>query len=225
MSGVKNYFGITMRYRFAAFDLDGVLVDTVSSWVWVHDYFNVNNDHSLHAYFKGEIDYEEFMRRDIALWLSKKEKIKLQDIQEILTTAPLIHGAKELLTKLKENSVKTAIISCGIDILANRIAQELGIEFVVANGLEIDGESFLTGEGILRIELADKGKPLKKLLKVNGVESENCVAVGNSYSDVRMFEVSGLGIAFNPSDEFVKQKADVVIEGKNLLEAIPHLFE
>ncbi len=213
-----------MRYRFVAFDLDGVLVDTVSSWVWVHDHFNVNNDHSLHAYFKGEIDYEEFMRRDIALWLTKKEKIKLRDIQEILTTAPLIHGAEKLLTKLKEHGVKTAIISCGIDILANHIAQELGIDFVVANGLEVDEESFLTGEGILRIELADKGKPLKKLLEENGVESESCAAIGNSYSDVRMFEVSGFGIAFNPSDEFIKQKADVVIKGKNLLKLIPHLF-
>ena len=63
-----------MNYKFVAFDLDGVLVDTFSSWVWMHEYFGVNNDHSLFAYQRGEIDYLEFMRRDIQLWLEKKKE-------------------------------------------------------------------------------------------------------------------------------------------------------
>lgn len=62
-----------MKFKFVAFDLDGVLVDTFSSWVWMHKHFDVNNDHSLYAYQRGEIDYLEFMRRDIQLWLEKKE--------------------------------------------------------------------------------------------------------------------------------------------------------
>jgi phosphoserine phosphatase len=214
-----------MAYKLVAFDLDGVLVDTISSWVWVHDHFQVNNDHSLHAYLRGEIDYNEFMRKDIALWLSKQEKISIKDIERILSTAPLINGAKELLTELKEHDIKTAIISCGIDILANQIAGKLGIDYVIANGLKTDTDSFLTGEGILRIELADKGKPLKELLERNGIEKANSASIGNSYSDVGMFEVSGLGIAFNPSDDHVRKNADMIIEGKNLMDLRKYLFE
>jgi phosphoserine phosphatase len=120
------------------------------------------------------------------------------------------------VAELKKHDVQTAIISCGIEVLANRVANELGIDFVVANGLVVDEDGRLTGEGTLSIELADKGKPLRRLLEENGIAKEECVGVGNSYGDAAMFEVCGLGIAFNPQDETVKKKADVVVEGENL---------
>lgn len=205
-----------MNYKFVAFDLDGVLVDTFSSWVWMHDHFNVNNDHSLYAYQRGEIDYAEFMRRDIELWLGKKKDMTIGDVEEILSEVPLTKGAKEVVAELKKHGLLTAIISCGIEVLANRVAKELDIDFVVANGLEVDENSRLTGEGILSIELADKGKPLRRLLEEHGVSKEECVAVGNSYGDAAMFEVCGLGIAFNPQDDTVRKEADVVVEGDDL---------
>ncbi len=209
-----------VAYKFVAFDLDGVLVNTFSSWVWMHKHFNVNNDHSLYAYQRGEIDYAEFMRRDIELWLGKKKDMTIHDVEEILSDVPLTKGAKELVAELKNNGIQTAIISCGIEVLANRVAEELGIDFVVANGLVVDEEGRLTGEGTLSIELADKGKPLRSLMEKNGIAKQDCVAVGNSYGDAAMFEVSGLGIAFNPQDETVREKADLVVEGDDLREIL-----
>ena len=205
-----------MVYKFVAFDLDGVLVDTFSSWIWMHDHFKVNNDHSLYAYQRGEIDYQEFMRRDIELWLKKKKDMTIYDVKEILSAVPIMKGAKEVMDEMKKRGILTAIISCGIEVLADRVAEELGIDFVVANGLEVDENLRLTGEGILSIELADKGKPLRKLLLENEIEKEECTAIGNSYGDAAMFEVSGFGIAFNPQDDTVSQKADAVVEGDDL---------
>lgn len=210
----------TLAYKFVAFDLDGVLVNTFSSWVWMHNHFKVNNDHSLYAYQRGEIDYAEFMRRDIELWLEKKDDMTIGDVEQILSSVPLTKGAKEVVAELKKHGVQTAIISCGIEVLANRVAKELGIDFVVANGLVVDEEGRLTGEGTLSIELADKGKPLRKLLENNGIAKEECAAVGNSYGDAAMFEVCGLGIAFNPQDDTVREKADVVVEGDDLREIL-----
>ena len=34
---------------FVVFDLDGVLADTISSWVWIHEHFGVNNDVSYYG--------------------------------------------------------------------------------------------------------------------------------------------------------------------------------
>jgi phosphoserine phosphatase len=215
--------GEFLKYKFVAFDLDGVLVDTFSSWVWMHEHFHVNNDHSLYAYQRGEIDYTEFMRRDIALWLEKKKDMTIQDVEEILSDVPMMEGGKEVVAELKKYGILTAIISCGIEVLANRVAKKLGIDFVVANGLVFDEEGKLTGEGTLSIELADKGKPLKKLLEENGIKKEECVAIGNSYGDAGMFAVCGLGIAFNPQDEVVREKADITVEGPDLRGILDHI--
>lgn len=213
-----------MKYKFVAFDLDGVLVNTFSSWVWMHKHFNVNNDQSLYAYQRGEIDYMEFMRRDIALWLENKNDMTIRDVEEILSNVPVIKGAKEVVADLKKQNIQTAIISCGIKVLANRIADDFGIDFVVANGIVADENGKLTGEGTLEIELADKGKPLRELLEKYEIKKEETAAVGNSYGDASMFEVSGLGIAFNPEDDITKETADVIVEGEDLREILKYLI-
>jgi phosphoserine phosphatase len=214
-----------MKYKFVAFDLDGVLVNIFSSWVWMHQHYDVNNDHSLYAYQRGEIDYAEFMRRDIALWHEKKKVITISEVEEILSRVPIMKGAKEVVQDLKAQGLQTAIISCGIKVLANRIARDFGIDFVVANGLVVDSEGKLTGEGTLSIELADKGKPLRELLEKNGFEKKDCVAIGNSYGDASMFKVSGLGIAFNPEDDITRDFADVIVEGDDLRKVLPYIHE
>jgi phosphoserine phosphatase len=213
-----------VSYKFVAFDMDGVLVDTFSSWVWMHHHFNVNNDHSLYAYQRGEIDYKEFMRRDIELWLGKKKDITIHDVKEILSSVPYIKGAIEVVSEVKKKGIQTAIISCGIEVLANRVAKKLGIDFIVANGLLVGEDGRLTGEGTLSIELADKGKPLRELLEENSIAKEECVAIGNSYGDASMFEVCGLGIAFNPQDDVVRDKADVIVEGDDLRDVLKYIL-
>jgi phosphoserine phosphatase len=212
-----------LKYKFVAFDLDGVLADTFSSWVWMHKHFNVNNDHSLYAYQRGEIDYAEFMRRDIELWFSKKKDMTIQDVEEILSSVPLMNGAKEVVFECKKYGAQTAIVSCGIEVLANRVARDFGIDFVIANGLVVDENGRLTGEGTLSIELADKGKPLKKLLQEKNVKKEESAAVGNSYGDAAMFDVCGLGIAFNPQDDITREKADVIVKGDDLRGILKYL--
>ena len=54
--------------RLVVFDMDGVLADTPSSWVYVHQAFGVNNRANLDLYLQCEIDYDQFMRRDIRTW-------------------------------------------------------------------------------------------------------------------------------------------------------------
>jgi len=67
--------------RLVVFDMDGVLADVESSWVYVHRHFGVNNDHSLFAYLRGEIDDLEFIRRDINLWKQKDPGITCARIE------------------------------------------------------------------------------------------------------------------------------------------------
>jgi len=212
-----------MKFDLVAFDLDGVLVDTISSWVWVHRHFGLDNDAALARYEAGEIDDWEFMRHDIALWTSRQKGFCLSDLTRILDTVPIMPGAEELVRRLRKAGTKTAIVSGGLEPLAARVARTVGIDRCLANGLEADEDGRLLGDGILKVALNDKATPLLELLEEMGIAPERCAAVGNSYIDIPMFEVTGFGVAFDPHDERVRQAADVVIEEKDLTHAIQYL--
>lgn len=44
--------------------------------------------------------------------------------------------------------------------------------------------------------------------------------MGNSCFDIPMFEISGLGVAFNPEDVCVRTAADYVVERKDLRDVL-----
>jgi phosphoserine phosphatase len=214
----------SFKYKLVVFDFDGVIADTISSWVWVHEHFGVNNDASLELYLDDKIDDLEFMRRDIALWRAKKSDIKIKDIENILVNVPIMKGTKETIDRLHATGIHTGIISGGLDIMVHRVAKDLGIDYVLANGLQADDSGKLTGEGILRVELKNKSVPMQRLLDYFKVTPEETVAVGNGHIDVPMFKFAGLKIAFNPDDVIVRENADVVIEKKNLTEILKYIL-
>jgi len=203
--------------------MDGVLADVESSWVYVHRHFGVNNDHSLYAYLRGEIDDLEFIRRDIGLWKAKDPAVTSDKIRQVLKGVPIMPGAMEAVRGLRDIGVKTAIVSAGIDLLSERIAVELGIDRQVANGLMADQQGRLSGEGTLRVRLMDKGDAVVEVMKDFGVPRDEVVAVGNSKYDVSMFTKAGRGIAFLPADETVRDSADEVIDRKDLAQILRYV--
>jgi phosphoserine phosphatase len=206
--------------KFMMFDLDGVLVDTVSSWVYLHEHFGVNNDPAFYAYMRNDIDDHEFMRRDIKLWLDIKQKFHIKEVRQILDTVPIMPGFESLISGLRAKSIGSAIISAGLDVLANRVANLGEIQHVFANGLKTDDNGYLTGEGILNVKLRDKGEVVKSLISKFGIKKENIAAVGNGEVDIPMFKECGFSIAFNPHDENIIENADVVIKKKDLNEIL-----
>jgi len=202
--------------RLVVFDMDGVLADIQSSWVFVHEHFGVNNEHSLYAYLKGEIDDLEFIRRDIHLWKDRDPEVSVDKIRRVLASVPLMPGAIQAVRQLRESGLKTAIVSAGIDLLAERIVDELDIDHQLANGLITDSKGKLSGEGVLRVKLMDKGDAVAQVGELLRVKPKDIVSVGNSRYDVSMFRRSGKGIAFRPSDEGVKESADAIVEGEDL---------
>lgn len=213
----------TDKIRLIFFDMDGVLTDTISSWKYIHDHFRTSNERSVNQYLKGKIDDLEFIRRDVSLWKKKGEFVNINKIRDILYEIPLMKGARKCITYLKNNNIKTSIVSAGLDILAERVTNELGIDYVYANGLKNDENGRLTGEGILNVKLMYKDQAVRIIANKLNMNLENCAAVGNSCFDTPMFETCGIGIAFNPGDDCIRESADIVIEGKDLSRLIPAL--
>ena len=210
--------------ELVVFDMDGVLVDFYSSWVWIHDHFGTCNDDSLTRYHAGEIDDHEFIRRDVALWLAKQPRIHISMIREILSTIPIMEGVGETISTLKADGKKCAILSGGLDILAQSLVDRFGFDLAISNSLVVDEDGYLTGEGIVGLKLNDKATPLLRLQDRFGIPPERTAAVGDSGIDVNMFDHSALSIAFNPDSPYVVKHADFVVYRKDLREILKYLI-
>ena len=106
------------QIKLVLFDMDGVLVDSISSWRHVHTHFLTNNDHAVDAYVRGKITDEEFIRHDVGQWKRNNEFILKKELQTIFSSVELMKGAKQCIQQLKTFDVKSGIVSAGIDVLA-----------------------------------------------------------------------------------------------------------
>lgn len=213
-----------MSIRFVAFDMDGTLVNVESSWASVHAHFGEKNTEALTLFLNDQIDDDEFIRRDIRIWRKHAPDLRVQDLEKILATVPLMPGALALLNGLRDRGVQTAIVSGGIDLLAKRVGRELGIGYVLANGFRVDATGRLTGEGIIRVPVKHKEEVLARVQEQLGFTHEESAAVGNSEIDVGMFRRCRVGVAFLPADQSVIDGASHVVREPDLEKVLPHLF-
>jgi phosphoserine phosphatase len=201
--------------------MDGVLIDSYSSWVLVHRRFGTDNEDSLRAFLKGEIDDMEFIRRDVERWERAAGRVSLEDVHRVLDKAPMLPGAIETLKELKKRGVTTAIVSGGLRYLAERIGRLGGVDLVLANDVQVDGDGNLTGRGIVNVPLREKGSVVSSIQDTWGFTVDETAVVGDTPVDVTMFRVARVSIAFNPTDEFTRLSATHVIEGGDLRLILP----
>ncbi len=73
-----------------------------------------------------------------------------------------------------------------------------------------------------------KASGLSVALKVLGIDSDDCIAIGDSVTDVSLFRMCGYSIALGNADEEVKEKASFATDrkmGSGTVEALDHIAE
>jgi phosphoserine phosphatase len=201
-----------------AFDLDGVLVDGKGSWMEVHSALGTEDRAKKHAqaFFEGRITFEDWARLDTKLW----EGVPIKKIRGILYGVPLMEGVSETFRELKSSGYRTAIISGGLKMLADRIRDTFGLDYSFGNEFIIRGGKVAGVSG--DIDFYGKGKVLESAARSEGITTRQCACVGDHLNDIPMFKIDGYSIAFNPKDEEVVKHADEVVYGKNLKAILPY---
>ncbi|MCK4566895.1 MAG: HAD family phosphatase [Candidatus Thorarchaeota archaeon] len=210
-----------MDVRLVVFDVDGTLTQHSSVWWRLHELFGTTKEGRLYfdQYFAGEINYTQWADYDAALWTGKP----VSKVMEMVAATKLVAGVRETVTALSDYGIKTAILSGGLDIMADDIARRAGIEYVLTNKLGIN-DGVLTGTVENIIGWAEKADHIHTILDYFNTTLEETAFVGDGRNDISVLSVVGLSIAFNPEDQEVADTAQVVIRENDLRAILPHVI-
>src|SRR6266568_3295589 len=141
----------------------------------------------------GELDFVAALEERVALL----QGLPVSALDDTAARIRLTPGARALAATARAAGVRTALVSGGFTVFAERVATELGFERVVANRLDIaDGR--IAGTVRAPIVTRDtKRDTLVALAEECGVPESATLAVGDGANDLPMLLAAGLGIAFH----------------------------
>ena len=159
----------------------------------------------------GEIDFRKALLMRVALL----EGLSVSVFDELQSEITVTDGVTELVESVHRSGGLIGAISGGFTQILSPLAQRLGLDFSLANELEILNGS-LTGKVSGEIVDADaKAKTLLNWASNHGFDVSETVAVGDGANDIPMLQAAGFSVAFRPK-EILRQYADLVIEGSSL---------
>jgi len=180
--------------RLVVFDVDSTLIQgEVIEMLGAHAGVEPEIREITEAAMRGELNFTESLERRVALLAG----LPATAIDEVAASIELTPGARTTIRTLKRMGFRTGVVSGGFTQVIGGLVEELGLDFAVANELEIvDGK--LTGKVIGDVvDRAGKAKVLRRFAAEYDIPLEQCVAVGDGANDIDMLSAAGMGVAFN----------------------------
>ena len=193
----------------AIFDVEGVLYDAEYLPILAE---KVKKEKEIWEITKkgieGKIDWVDGLKERIRLL----NGIDYDTCIQVANSLPIMTGAKEACRALKDAGWKLMAVSGGFTIITDRLKKELGLDFVCSNELVFKDSKL--DDVIVNVD-ADKAKSAMIKIREWDEKKENIIAVVDGANDVKLFDVTGFGIAFRAQD-LVKDLATVTLEEKDL---------
>ena len=180
--------------RLVAFDMDSTLIeaeviDELAARAGVGEQVAAITERAM----RGEIDFSKSFRERVALLQGLDERV----LEDVASKLKITEGAEHLISTLRTLGYKTAILSGGFTYFARYLQGRLGMDFVHANELDIEGGK-VTGKVTGRIVDGErKAQLLRQLAEAEGIDLQQVIAVGDGSNDLPMLSAAGLGIAFH----------------------------
>jgi phosphoserine phosphatase len=202
-----------MSIRLAFFDVDGTLKAERDPYVYLHRRLGTFEQSlpNFEMFKRGEIDYDEWGQLDARLWAGQDAAY----VARLLADIPWVPGARQVLDSLRRAGVQIVLVSSGLDLHVNAVAEEIGTALAFANELCV-AASRLTGE--LRILVPEWGKAgiVDQVMARMGASTSECIAVGDGPSDVNMFQRVNWSVAVAPQEDEVRQAASITLDTPDL---------
>ena len=197
----------------AIFDVEGVLYDAEYLPILAE---KVNKEKEIWRITKkgieGTIDWVDGLKERVNLL----NGIDYNTCIQVANSLPIMTGAKETCHALKNAGWKLMAVSGGFTIITDRLKKELGLDFVYSNELVFKDDKL--DDVIVNVD-ADKAKSAIIKIREWDEKKENIVAVVDGANDVKLFDITGFGIAFRAQD-LVKDLATVTLDVKDLSQIV-----
>ncbi len=166
----------------------------------------------------GKLDFKQSLSKRVGLLEGLSDEI----FQWLKPHIELTPGVQELIAAVHRLDGKIGAVSGGFSQVLEPLANEIGLDYWMANSLEvIDGK--LTGSLVGPIIDAEaKATALKSWATDSGIALEQTIAIGDGANDIQMLQCAGYAVAFRPKP-VLKQYADLVIEENSLLSLVEKL--
>ena len=195
------------------FDVEGVLYDAEYLPMLAE---KVNKENKIWEITKkgieGKIDWVDGLKERVKLLSG----IDYDTCIQVANSLPIMTGAKEVCSALKDAGWKIMAVSGGFTIITDRLKKELGLDFVYSNELVFkDGK---LDDVIVNVD-ADKSKSAIIKIREWNEKKEDITVVVDGANDIKLFDITGFGIAFRAQD-LVKDLATVTLDENDLSKVV-----
>lgn len=188
--------------RLVVFDMDGTLLVN-NSWIEVHTAFGLDpaeDQLMLRWYEEKIIDY--------ALWTNLISRVyrtrghaSRQRIREASRRCAIHPLASQLVNKFRERNYEVALLSGGIDLIVEEVANCLKItRFAGNHTIRFDESGSFSCFDIYDSDARFKVSKLLEYCSELGVELKECLCIGDGHNDQDIFAATGRGILVCPAD-------------------------
>ena len=166
----------------------------------------------------GKLDFKQALEKRVSLLEGLSDEI----FKWLKPKIELTPGVPELIDAVHRLGGKIGAVSGGFSQVLEPLADEIGLDYWMANNLEVlNGK--LTGSMIgAVIDAEAKATALKSWAAESGIELEQTIAIGDGANDIQMLQCAGYAVAFRPKP-VLRQYADLVIEENSLFSLVEKL--